>query len=153
MPKKPPKEPKPQTAYRVVSANTGAQICGPYAKKADAKRERDRLNEEARTGRRKAKSSAEGKPNVPINHRVILHCPDCQCLPHYNPERLPDGVDAEVPGVVALAKALGLRGATECPNCKRTEGFVEVERVPEQIAHRGAPQAYEIVTDAGVVIA
>lgn len=44
-------EKKPKPRYRVCSKNTGAQICGPYDKKADAQREADRLNQEAINGR------------------------------------------------------------------------------------------------------
>lgn len=38
---------KPEITYLVVSANTGAHVCGPYRIKSDAERECKRLNDEA----------------------------------------------------------------------------------------------------------
>ena len=52
MPKKNAASPQESvTTYAVYSALTGAIVCGPYDKRADAKRECDRLNTEVIRGR------------------------------------------------------------------------------------------------------
>lgn len=51
MPKKPDAGEKPVTTYAVYSAITGAIVCGPYDKRAGAKRECERLNAECVRGR------------------------------------------------------------------------------------------------------
>jgi hypothetical protein len=43
--------PEPQSLFIVRSALTGAEVCGPYEREEEAKRERDRLNMEATFGR------------------------------------------------------------------------------------------------------
>ena len=71
--KKPAKEKEPQTLYVVRSANTGAFKCGPYSKQTEAKRERDRLNQEAITGLGpKTEEFPNGQP-LGINGGPILH--------------------------------------------------------------------------------
>lgn len=120
---------KPATTYTVRSANTGAHVCGPYAQLEDAERECGRLNDEARTGIRKAPSRRNGRDGGEvINYQDRMRCRNC--------------------GGQALR-----RGETvACGRCKSTELEV-AERIPRAILHDGQPQGYEIVTDAGLVVA
>lgn len=56
-----------KTRYLAKSAITGAVVCGPYDRKADAEREVKRLNREAISGVREAPPHKGGRANEPIN--------------------------------------------------------------------------------------